>query len=223
MSASVSAIPRSGVVVEAVLDELADRALDERRPRRVVADARAQLGAPGAAARSSSARARGRRAAHVAYRRSQPSIAAGSPVGGVQRRRRALAVLGVDEQAARRVGGQRRVGRDPPPAEPDLQARARRRSTAAAGSRGTRSATGARRRRATGARRPPRRRRGRGARARAPSARRAPGRRRRRGRCARRRRSPTSCRESRAISPRTGGRGSPRGRRRRGRRRRAGG
>ena len=63
-----------------------------------------------------------RRRAHVAYSRSQPSIAAGSPVRGVQRRRRALAVLGVDEQAARRVGGQRRVGRDPPPAEPDLQA-----------------------------------------------------------------------------------------------------
>ena len=109
--------------------------------------------------------------------------------GGCERGRRALAVLGVDEHAARRVGGQRRVGRDPPPARAGPAGRARRRSAAAAGSRGRRSATGARRRRATGARRPPRRRRGRGARARAPSARRAPGRRRRRGRCARRRRS----------------------------------
>ena len=90
-----------GVVVEAVLDELADRALDERRPRGVVADPRAQLG---------------RRAQRFGHRRPERPRGAGArrvePLPaldgrrvagrGVQRRRRALAVLGVDEQAAAR-------------------------------------------------------------------------------------------------------------------------
>ena len=108
-----------GVVVEAVLDELAERALDERRPRRVVADARAQLGSPGAAARSASGKSARGGAAHVAYSRSQPSIAAGSPVAACSD----AAVRSRSSASTSRprdgVGGQRRVGGDPPPAQPE--------------------------------------------------------------------------------------------------------
>ena len=109
------------VVAEAVLDELADRALDERRPGRVVADERAQLG--GRAQRLGHRRPQ--RAGRPRARRVQalPALDGRRVAGrGPQRGGGALAVLGVDQHAAGRVGGQRRVGRDPPPAEPDLQA-----------------------------------------------------------------------------------------------------
>ena len=121
MSASVSAIPRS---------VSSPRQSSMSSPMGRSTSAAHAASSPTSARRSAAERsgsvivghsARAARA-HVAYRRSQPSIAAGVAGGGPERGRGALAVLGVDQHPARRVGGQRCVGRDPPPAEPDLEA-----------------------------------------------------------------------------------------------------
>ncbi len=121
MSASVSAIPRSASSPrQSSMSSPIGRSTSAAHAASSPTSARSSAaGRSGSVIVGHSARAA---RAHVAYRRSQPSMAAGSPAAAPERGRGALAVLGVDQHAARRVGGQRRVGRDPSPAEPHLQA-----------------------------------------------------------------------------------------------------
>ena len=109
------------VVGKALLDELADRALEQRVPRRVVAHAGAQaLGAEQRLGHRGEDRLRDPRADPV---EALPAIDRRRIARrGRQRRAGALAILAVDEHAARRIARQRRVGGDPPPAQPDAEA-----------------------------------------------------------------------------------------------------
>ena len=121
MSASVSAIPRSvSSPRQSSMSSPMGRSTSAAHAASSPTSARSSAaGRSGSVIVGHSARAA---RAQVAYRRSQPSIAAGSPAAAPSEaavRSRSSASTSTPRAGS---AGQRRVGRDPPPAQPDLQA-----------------------------------------------------------------------------------------------------